>query len=127
MPNKFKPALAGKKSKIKIKKGDQVIVIAGKSKDKKGRVLRVIADKGRVLVEGVQMIKKHVKPNPQKNIAGGILEQEATIHISNVMLLDSDGNKTRVGYQVEGGKKTRIARTNGVTIAEKKAVAASKK
>ena len=127
MPSKFKPALAGKKSKIKIKKGDQVIVIAGKSKDKKGRVLRVIADKGRVLVEGVQMIKKHVKPNPQKNIAGGILEQEATIHISNVMLLDSDGNKTRVGYQVEGGKKTRIARTNGVTIAEKKTAAASKK
>jgi large subunit ribosomal protein L24 len=126
MPSKFKPALAGKKSKIKIKKGDQVIVIAGKSKDKKGRVLRVIADKGRVLVEGVQMIKKHVKPNPQKNIAGGILEQEATIHISNVMLLDSEGNKTRVGYQIDGGKKTRIARTNGVTIAEKKAVAAKK-
>jgi large subunit ribosomal protein L24 len=127
MPSKFKPALAGKKSKIKIKKGDQVIVIAGKSKDKKGRVLRVIADKGRVLVEGVQMIKKHVKPNPQKNIAGGILEQEATIHISNVMLLDSDGNKTRVGYQTDNGKKTRIARTNGVTIPEKKAAAASKK
>jgi large subunit ribosomal protein L24 len=121
MPSKFKPALNAKKSKIKIKKGDQVIVIAGKSKGTKGRVLRIIADKGRVLVEGAQMIKKHVKPNPQKNIAGGILEQEATIHISNVMLVDSDGKKTRVGYQIDGDKKTRVARSNGVTIAESKA------
>jgi large subunit ribosomal protein L24 len=127
MPSKFKPALAVKKSKIKIKRGDQVVVIAGKSVGKKGRVLRVIADKNRVLVEGVQMIKKHMKPNPQKNIAGGILEQEATIHISNVMLLDSDGNKTRAGFQIADGKKTRIARSNGVTIPEKKAAAASKK
>ncbi len=119
MPSKFKPALTGKKSKLKIKKGDQVIVIAGKSKDHKGRVLRVIADKGRVLVEGAQMIKKHVKPNPAKNIAGGILEQEATIHISNVMLLDSEGKKTRVGYQIDGDKKTRVARSNGVPIAER--------
>ncbi len=126
MPSKFKPALAGKKSKLKIKRSDQVIVIAGKSKGTKGRVLRIIADKNRVLVEGAQMIKKHVKPNPQKQIAGGILEQEATIHISNVMLLDSDGKKTRVGYQTEAGKKTRIARSNGVTIAEKKTVTAKK-
>lgn len=127
MPTKFKPALAGKKSKIRIKRNDQVIVIAGKSKGQKGRVLRVIADKQRVLIEGVQMIKKHVKPNPQQNIKGGIAEQEAPIHISNVMLLDSDGNKTRVGYQVEGDKKVRVARSNGVTITEKKAKPAKKK
>jgi large subunit ribosomal protein L24 len=119
MPSKFKPALTGKKSKLKIKKGDTVVVIAGKSKGTKGRVLRIITDKNRVLVEGAQMIKKHVKPNPAKNIAGGILEQEATIHISNVMVLDSEGNKTRVGYQIDGDKKTRVARSNGVTIAEK--------
>jgi len=119
MPNKFKPALDVKKSKIKIKKGDQVIVIAGKSKGKKGRVLRVIADKGRVLVEGAQMVKRHLKPDSRKNSAGGILEQEAAIHISNVMLLDSDGEKTRVGYQIDNGKKTRVARSNGVTIPEK--------
>ena len=119
MPSKFKPALAGKKSKIKIKRGDQVIVIAGKSKGKKGRVLRVIADKGRVLVEGAQMVKRHLKPDSRKNSAGGILEQEASIHISNVMLLDSDGDKTRVGYQTDNGKKTRVARSNGVTIPEK--------
>jgi large subunit ribosomal protein L24 len=119
MPSKFKPALAGKKSKIKIKKGDQVIVIAGKSKGTKGRVLRVIADRGRVLVEGAQMIKKHVKADQAKRTQGGIIEQEATIHISNVMLLDSEGNKTRVGYQTDAGKKTRVARSNGVTIADK--------
>lgn len=117
MPSKFKPALDIKKSKIKIKKGDQVIVIAGKSKGKAGRVLRVIGDKNRVLVEGVQMVKKHMKPTQTSK--GGIVEQEATIHISNVMLLDSEGKKTRVGYQIDGDKKTRVARSNGVTIAEK--------
>ena len=119
MPNKFKPT-NGSKSKIKIKRNDQVVVIAGKSKGKTGRVLRIIVAKQRVLVEGVGMIKKHVKPNPQRNIAGGILEQEAPIHISNVMLMDSEGNKTRVGYHVEGDKKTRIARSNGGEIVEKK-------
>ena len=124
MPRKFKPALAVKKSKIKIKKGDQVIVIAGKSKGVTGRVLRVIADKNRVLVEGAQMVKKHVKADSQKRTQGGIIEQEATLHISNVMLLDSEGKKTRVGYQIDGDKKTRVARSNGVSIAESKAVAA---
>ena len=118
MPNKFKPT-NGSKSKIKIKRNDMVIVIAGKSKSSKPhRVLRVIADKQRVLVEGAGMVKKHVKPNPQKNVAGGILEQEAPIHISNVMLVDSEGKGTRVGYQIDGDKKTRIARTNGGSIAE---------
>ncbi len=111
----------------KIKKNDQIIVIAGKDKGKKGRVLRIIVDKQRVLVEGVGMIKKHVKPNPQRNIAGGILTQEAPIHISNVALLDSEGNKTRVGFQVEGAKKTRIARSNGGAIAEKKVTTTAKK
>jgi large subunit ribosomal protein L24 len=96
-------------------------VIAGKSKGKTGRVLRVIVAKNRVLVEGVGMIKKHMKPNPQRNIAGGILEQEAPIHISNVMLVDSEGKKTRVGFKIEGETKTRIARSNGGAIVEKKA------
>ena len=122
MPNTFKPS-NGSKTKLKIKRNDQVIVIAGKSKGKTGRVLRIIVAKQRVLVEGVGMIKKHVKPNPQRNIAGGILEQEAPIHISNVMLIDSEGNKTRVGYHVEGDTKTRIARSNGGAIVEKKSTA----
>jgi large subunit ribosomal protein L24 len=121
MPNKFKPT-AGSKSKIRIKRNDMVVVIAGKDKGPKAhRVLRVIVDKQRVLVEGVGMIKKHMKPNPQKNVAGGILEQEAPIHISNVMLVDSEGKRTRIGYQIDGEKKTRIARTNGGAIAEKAA------
>jgi large subunit ribosomal protein L24 len=125
MPSKFKPS-NGSKSKIKIKRNDQVIVIAGKSKGKVGRVLRVIVSKQRILVEGVGMIKKHVKPNPQQNVQGGILEQEAPIHISNVMLVDSDGKPTRVGYQVEGEKKTRMARTNGAAIPESKALKTEK-
>jgi large subunit ribosomal protein L24 len=103
----------------KIKRNDQVIVIAGKDKGKKGRVLRVITDKNRVLVEGVGMIKKHMKPNPQRNSAGGILEQEAPIHLSNVALLDSDGKATRAGFRFEGDKKVRIARSNGGTLEEK--------
>ena len=127
MPSKFKPATAGIKAKIKIKRNDRVIVIAGKSKGKTGRVLRVIVAKQRVLVEGVSMIKKHVKPNPQANVAGGILEQEAAIHISNVMLVDIEGNKTRVGFQIDGDKKSRIARTNGGAIAEKTKTATTKK
>src|ERR1700683_2352703 len=104
----------------KIKRNDQIIVIAGKDKGKKGRVLRIIVDKQRVLVEGVGMIKKHVKPTPQRNMVCGILSQEAPIHITKVALLDSEGNATRVGFHVEGAKKTRIARSNGGTITGKK-------
>lgn len=107
------------KVKIKIKRNDQVVVIAGKDFGKKGRVLRVLADKQRLLVEGVMMMKKHVKPNPQRNIKGGIAEQEATIHLSNVMLLDSEGNKTRVGSRVDGERKVRVAKTNDSVIPEK--------
>ena len=126
MPNKFKPT-AGSKSKIRIKRNDMVVVIAGKDKGPKAhRVLRVIVDKQRVLVEGVGMIKKHKKADPQRNIQGGILEQEAPIHISNVMLVDSEGNKTRVGFQIDGDKKSRIARSNGGAIAEKTKTATSK-
>jgi large subunit ribosomal protein L24 len=105
---------------IKIKRNDKVEVIAGKDKGKQGRVLRVIAEKNRVLVEGVMMVKKHMKPNPQKNIQGGIAEQESTIHVSNVMLLDSDGKKTRVGSRFEGDTKVRFSKASGSTIAEKK-------
>ena len=105
---------------IKIKRNDKVEVIAGKDKGKQGRVLRVIAEKNRVLVEGVMMVKKHVKPNPQKNIKGGIAEKEATIHLSNVMLVDSEGNKTRTGSRMEGDKKVRFAKSNDAAIPEKK-------
>ncbi|CAN5694918.1 50S ribosomal protein L24 [soil metagenome] len=105
---------------IKIKRNDKVEVIAGKDKGKQGRVLRVIAERERLLVEGVMMVKKHVKPNPQRNIKGGIAEQESTIHISNVMLLDGEGKKTRVGYRHEGDKKVRFSKASGNTLPEKK-------
>jgi large subunit ribosomal protein L24 len=105
---------------IKIKRNDTVEVIAGKDKGKRGRVLRVIADRDRLLVEHVMMIKKHVKPNPNKNIKGGIAEQESSIHISNVMLVDGEGNKTRIGTKMEGDKKVRFSKSSGNAIAEKK-------
>jgi large subunit ribosomal protein L24 len=105
---------------IKIKRNDKVEVIAGKDKGKQGRVLRVIAEKQRLLVEGVMMVKKHVKPNPQKNIKGGIAEQESTIHVSNVMLLDAEGNKTRVGARFDGDIKVRFSKASGAAIPEKK-------
>ena len=105
---------------IKIKRNDTVEVIAGKDKGKKGRVLRVIGEKNRLLVEGVMMMKKHVKPNPQRNIKGGIAEQESSIHISNVMLVDGEGNKTRIGTKVEGDKRVRVSKVSGNSIPEKK-------
>ncbi len=105
---------------IKIKRNDTVEVIAGKDKGKRGRVLRVIADRDRVLVEHVMMVKKHVKPNPQRNIKGGIAEQEAPIHISNLMLVDAEGNRTRTGSRFEGDKKVRFSKASGNPIAEKK-------
>ncbi len=105
---------------IKIKRNDTVEVIAGKDKGKRGRVLRVIADKDRLLVEHVMLIKKHLKPNPQRNIAGGIAEQESPIHVSNVMLVDGEGNKTRVGSRVEGERRIRFSKVSGNAIPEKK-------
>ncbi len=105
---------------LKIRRNDQVEVIAGKDKGKRGRVLRVLADRDRVLVEHVGMIKKHVKPNPQRNIKGGIAEQEAPIHISNVMLVDADGTRTRVGSRVDGQNKVRISRASGNLIPDRK-------
>ena len=100
-----------------ILRNDQVIVIAGKNKGQSGRVLRVIADKDRVLIEGVGLIKKHVKPNQQANIKGGIAEQEAPIHISNVALLDSQGKATRAGIRVVDGKRERFAKSTGEALA----------
>lgn len=105
---------------IKIRRNDRVQVIAGKDKGKQARVLRVIADRQRVLVEGVGMMKKHIKPNPQRNIKGGIAEQESPIHLSNVMLIDGEGRKTRVGARIEEGKKVRIAKTTGVALPDLK-------
>ena len=102
----------------KIRTGDQVMVVAGKDKGKVGTVL--IIDGEKVVVEGLNLVKKHVKPNPQRNIKGGIAEQESTIHISNVMLVDGEGNKTRIGTRFEGDNKVRFSKASGSTVPEKK-------
>lgn len=103
--------------KLRIRKEDTVIVITGKDKGKKGRVLRTYPRENRVLVEGVNMVKKHARPSPD-NPQGGIVNQEAPIHASNVMLIDpKSGEPTRVGYKVlDNGKKVRIARKSGEPI-----------
>ena len=107
-------------TKLKIKRGDNVIITTGKKeiKGKKGEVIEVIRKEGkdaRVIVAGLNIVKKHTKPsaaNPQ----GGIVEKEASIHISNVALLDANGKPTKVGYKVDGDKKVRIAKTTGKEI-----------
>lgn len=101
----------------KIKKGDQVIVITGKYKGRTGEVRRCFAT-GKVLVANVNIVKKHVKPNPNKGIQGGVVEKEMPIHISNVALMDSTtGKPTRVGFKIlENGKKVRFNKSNNEVI-----------
>jgi large subunit ribosomal protein L24 len=102
-------------AKNRIKRDDQVKVIAGKDKGKVGRVLRVDRDRDRVLVEGVNLAKKAMRKKRQED-RGGIMDIEMPIHISNVMLVTKDGQPTRVGVKVEDGTKTRIARKSGEAI-----------
>jgi large subunit ribosomal protein L24 len=101
-----------------IRKNDQVLVRTGKDRGKRGRVLKVLPDVNRLIVEGVNVIKRHTRPNPQKNIKGGIVEREAPIHASNVMLLDPETNEpTRVGQKILGdGRKVRIGRKSGAVV-----------
>jgi large subunit ribosomal protein L24 len=103
--------------KLNIKKGDNVVVITGESKGQKGRVLEVIREKDRAIVEGVNMVKKHTKPN-SKNPQGGIIEKEAPIHISNLMLVDpKTGAATRVGRRLDdNGKLVRYSKKSGEEI-----------
>ncbi len=99
-----------------VKKGDKVMVITGKDKGKTGVVLASNPKKDRVLVEGINVVKKHAKPS-QMNPQGGIISQEASIHVSNVMLLDPKSNEpTRVGYKIEDGKKVRVAKKSGEVL-----------
>ncbi|TMM29474.1 50S ribosomal protein L24 [Polaribacter aestuariivivens] len=94
--------------KFKLKSGDTVKVIAGDHKGSEGKVLQIIKDKDRVLVEGVNLVSKHTKPSAQ-NPQGGIVKKEASLHISNVMLVEN-GAAVRVGYKVDGDTKTRISK-----------------
>jgi large subunit ribosomal protein L24 len=104
---------------MKIKKGDTVVVIAGKDKGARGKIIQGYPAEERVLVEGVNRIKKHtrVSQNERGAKSGGIVTQEAPIHVSNVMVVDSDGKPTRIGHRfTEDGTKVRVARTNGKDI-----------
>ncbi len=105
-----------KTNKLKIKKGDQVIVLTGKDKGKKGEVLSAILSKSRLVVQGVNLVKKHQKPTQFS--PGGIQEKELSIHISNVAILDPKTDKaTRIGYKtLKNGKKVRVAKSSGETI-----------
>ena len=105
-------------TKIKIKRGDNVIVTTGKNKGSQGEVLEVIRKEGkdpRVVVAGINVVKKHMKPSAS-NPQGGIVEKEASINISNVALVDANGKATKVAYKVDGDKKVRIAKTTGKEI-----------
>jgi large subunit ribosomal protein L24 len=105
--------------KPRLKKNDLVVVIAGKDRGRQGKILRIDPVKRRIIVERVNLIKKHVRPNPGKNIAGGISEKEASIHISNVMLVDPDRNTgTRVGRRRDAqGNPERYAKKSGAALA----------
>lgn len=105
--------------KPRLKKNDTVVVVAGKDRGRQGKILRIDPVKRRVIVERVNLIKKHMRPNPGKNIAGGISEKEAPIHISNVMLVDPDRNVgTRIGRRRDAqGNPERFAKKSGAALA----------
>ena len=104
--------------RIRIKKDDLVQVITGRDRGKRGKVLQVLPEKGRLLVQGVNFIKRHTKPNPQRNIKGGIAEREAPIHVSNVMIVSPDDDKrTRIGSKLlPDGERVRIGRRSGEVL-----------
>ena len=101
----------------KIRRDDEIVVLAGKDKGKQGKVLQVLPSKDRLVVEGVNLIKKHQKPNPQLGEPGGIIEKEATIHVSNVAIVNpATGKADRVGFRFEDGKKVRFFKSNGELV-----------
>lgn len=105
-------------AKAHVKKNDIVAVISGKDRGKRGRVLRVMPGKGLVMVEGVGVVKRHTRPNPQRNIKGGIVEREAPIRLSNVMAVDPESDRpTRVGRRIESdGRRVRYAKRSGAVL-----------
>ena len=102
----------------KIKKGDQVVVLTGKDKGKRGTVLRMVTESDRAVVEGVNRVKKHTKPNPMKGMTGGIVEKEMSIHLSNIAIFNSATSKPdRVGFKVlDDKRKVRVFRSNGEVV-----------
>ena len=101
----------------KIRRDDEIIVLAGKDKGKQGKVLKVLPASNRLIVEGVSLIKKHTKPNPQLGVAGGIIEKEASIHVSNVAIFNpKTGKADRIGFRLEDEKKVRFFKSNGELV-----------
>ncbi|MBO0722127.1 MAG: 50S ribosomal protein L24 [Blastocatellia bacterium] len=101
---------------MKIKKNDQVMILSGRDKGKRGRVIEVMTKKGKVIVEGINIMKHHMRPNRQRGIAGGIVDREGPINVSNVMVIEG-GKPTRVGYQIlQDGRKVRISKKSGAVI-----------
>ena len=100
------------RTQVAVRRNDNVVVTAGRDRGKQGRVLKVVPDRNRVVVEGVNVIKRHTRPNPQRNIKGGIIEREASLHASNVQLVCPECSKmTRIGHKILGdGRKVRICR-----------------
>ena len=115
-PKLFGGKKAGVPKKILIRRNDTVKVMTGRDIGKEGRVLRVLPDEGRVLVEHVMTVKKHVRPNPQRNIKGGIAEQERPIPLSNVALVCGTCGPVRIGHQVQGDRKVRVCKKCGATL-----------
>ncbi len=99
----------------KIRKGDRVVVLTGKDKGRTGEVLRVLPKDERVLVQGINVVQRHTRPS-QTNPQGGIVNKEATIHVSNVALADASGKATRVGFRMDGDKKVRFAKSTGDVV-----------
>ncbi len=102
--------------RVDIRRNDTVKVITGRDKGKEGRVLRVFPNDSKILVEHVMMVKKHVRPNPQRNIKGGIAEQESRIALSNVQLVCPTCGPVRIGHEVRGDKKVRVCKKCGTTL-----------
>jgi large subunit ribosomal protein L24 len=104
--------------RIRLRKNDLVEVISGKDAGKRGKILKVFRETSRVIVQGVGFIKRHTRPNPQRNIKGGIAEREAPIHVSNVMVVSPDDDRrTRIGFKTLGdGRKVRVARRGGELV-----------
>jgi len=102
--------------RVDIRRNDTVKVITGRDKGKEGRVLRVFPDESKLLVEHVMIVKKHVRPNPQRNIKGGIAEQESRIALSNVQLVCPSCGPVRIGHEVRGDRKVRVCKKCGTTL-----------
>jgi len=102
--------------RVDIRRNDNVKVITGRDKGKEGRVLRVFPDEGKILVEHVMLMKKHVLPNPQRNVKGGIAEQESRISLSNVQLVCGTCGPVRIGHEMRGDRKVRVCKKCGTTL-----------